>query len=871
MNRFTSYIQGRHVSATAPKDGHSFVFNKATGEYDVKFDGQRVLLPVRLVRESALPAFTHSNGVLTASANGAFPSTDSVTPALNDEIVVVGETGANKKYNGPYKLTDAGSAGTPWVLTRRSDANENHEFQPGMLIGVMEGTLNAGTVWQFSNTTEPVLGTTDLGFRKASGSGGVPGGANREIQYNNNGVFGGSARYKFLDDGVTFVLFDHADQVTLDRWTVDGLAHGFTDQAPTDTFFLIGVYNLATAGGVWLAGLAADTNPAWGQYGANIGASATLPVQRFSASKKSGADFAACAATDLMYEFANNESTPRLRIFGDGMVDFIKPDASAAMFRFRMTGLDHGITGIAPTDVWGVIQQSAAAGGVYVLGLGSNTGQVLYFDAINTGASTTVAPVHFNIAKKSGTGSAACAAGDLIFKIQNYATSALQLYGDGSMTLAGALTVQGNLTINGTTTTIDSTTLDVEDRVIHVNHTTGADTPVPTAICGVGVHRGASAGVARDHAAFLWDEANTRFILAWNTGGDDSTIGAQLALHALSFTGSGAGLTSLNAGSLSSGTVPTARLGSGTADSTTVLRGDSTWATFTSPPFSDGSAILKGSADATKLLRFEIDGFTTGTTREIIVPNADDTMAVLAAAQTFTNKTLTSPKIGTGIYDTNGNELFLLTATASAVNELTYNNAATGANPTWASTGGDANIGQDFKMKGTGAVRILNATGDDVLHFQASNATLRVGKSGVTGGIITIDSGGSMRNWAAQGGIEFINSGAGAYKPIAADFFESVSAGTLTAPAYRFRDETALGFYRVGSSEIGATGEIFTVGKTNALARIRGRGFYTANPSDPPDDQWDLQVIDTGATVVLRCRYRDVSAASTKTGDIPLA
>ncbi len=60
--------------------------------------------------------------------------------------------------------------------------------------------------------------------------------------------------------------------------------------------------------------------------------------------------------------------------------------------------------------------------------------------------------------------------------------------------------------------------------------------------------------------------------------------------------------------------------------------------------------------------------------------------------QTLTNKTLTSPKIGTNILDTNGNELLNLTATSSAVNELTLANAATGNNPTFTASG-ETNVG----------------------------------------------------------------------------------------------------------------------------------------------------------------------------------
>jgi hypothetical protein len=52
----------------------------------------------------------------------------------------------------------------------------------------------------------------------------------------------------------------------------------------------------------------------------------------------------------------------------------------------------------------------------------------------------------------------------------------------------------------------------------------------------------------------------------------------------MAFIGNGAQLTDLDAGDIASGTVPTARLASGTANSTTYLRGDQTWATVQGGP-----------------------------------------------------------------------------------------------------------------------------------------------------------------------------------------------------------------------------------------------------------------------------------------------
>ena len=85
----------------------------------------------------------------------------------------------------------------------------------------------------------------------------------------------------------------------------------------------------------------------------------------------------------------------------------------------------------------------------------------------------------------------------------------------------------------------------------------------------------------------------------------------------------------------------------------------------------------------------------------------------LTGTQTLTNKTLTSPKIGTSILDTNGNELMLLTATGSAVNEITLANAASGNAPSITASG-ETNVSLNLVPKGSGQVQINGNTASTV-------------------------------------------------------------------------------------------------------------------------------------------------------------
>ena len=98
-----------------------------------------------------------------------------------------------------------------------------------------------------------------------------------------------------------------------------------------------------------------------------------------------------------------------------------------------------------------------------------------------------------------------------------------------------------------------------------------------------------------------------------------------------------------------------------------------------------------------------LDGVATNT-GVFEVPLGDANEVTLTGTQTLTNKTLTSPTIGTKISDTGGNELLLLTATGSAVNEFTLANASTGNGPTLSATG-ETNVGININPKGTGVFK----------------------------------------------------------------------------------------------------------------------------------------------------------------------
>ena len=189
--------------------------------------------------------------------------------------------------------------------------------------------------------------------------------------------------------------------------------------------------------------------------------------------------------------------------------------------------------------------------------------------------------------------------------------------GDG-LSVAGNLTVAGNFTVSGDTTTLSSTNTVITDKLYELaNGTTGS----PTGDAGIVIERG------NESNAFIgYDESEDKFKVGVGT-----------------FTGASTGNLTITTGTLIAnieGNVSGALTGN--ADTATAL------------------------ASAVNIAGQSFDGSGAITIASTDLSNSS-AIALLTAAQTFTNKTLTSPKI---------NEDVVLTATAT---ELNYTDGVTSA------------------------------------------------------------------------------------------------------------------------------------------------------------------------------------------------
>ena len=130
---------------------------------------------VALATTAALPANTYNNGTsgvgatLTGNANGAL-SVDSTLTVVSERILVKNEVaGAN---NGVYVVTQVGSAGTPYILTRATDFDTVgtgvDQIDEGDFFLVTSGVANLNTAWVQQTAPPITVGTTAIVFQQFS-------------------------------------------------------------------------------------------------------------------------------------------------------------------------------------------------------------------------------------------------------------------------------------------------------------------------------------------------------------------------------------------------------------------------------------------------------------------------------------------------------------------------------------------------------------------------------------------------------------------------------------------------------------------------------------------------------------------------------
>ena len=128
---------------------------------------------VELATTAALPANTYNNGTsgvgatLTATANGAL-SVDSTLTVVANRVLVKNE--ATQANNGVYTVTQVGTAGTPYILTRATDFDTAgsgvDQIDEGDFFLVTSGTANVNTAWVQQTPPPITVGTTAIVFQQ---------------------------------------------------------------------------------------------------------------------------------------------------------------------------------------------------------------------------------------------------------------------------------------------------------------------------------------------------------------------------------------------------------------------------------------------------------------------------------------------------------------------------------------------------------------------------------------------------------------------------------------------------------------------------------------------------------------------------------
>ena len=454
---FSSVAMTSGTITTAPTSGTDIV-NKTYA--DAIASGINFHQSCRLATTTALAANTYNNGTsgvgatLTANANGAL-SVDSVAVALNNRILVKNE--ATQANNGVYTVTQTGSAGAPYILTRATDFDSAgtgvDQIDAGDFFLITAGSTLANTSWVQQTPLPITVGTTAIVFQQF----GAP------LTYSAGTGLNESPAYTFNIANTAVTSGSYGGAATVPTFSVN--AQGQLTLA-TDV-------SIAIAGSQITSGTVAITNGGTGQSTASAAFNALSPVT---------------STGDLILGNGVNSAT-RLAIGANGYI--LSSNGTTASWQPAPAGgvttFSAGTTGLTPsTGTTGAITLAgtlalanggsgqttaqaamnafagAVTSGSYLRGNGTNvvmnTIQVADVPTLNQNTTGTAANVTGIVAAvNGGTGQSSYAVGDLVYASTTTALSKLADVATGNALISGGVGVAPSYGKIGLTTHVSGT------------------------------------------------------------------------------------------------------------------------------------------------------------------------------------------------------------------------------------------------------------------------------------------------------------------------------------------------------------------------------------------------------------------------------
>lgn len=480
--------------------------------------------------------------------------------------------------------------------------------------------LNVRTI-RFTDGTVADDGNGQVTVTIAGGGTGSPDPPNQSVQYNNSGIFGGESEFLYQltsADGGNIVRLTHAIQETnlrLERTGASTIASVQLNSLGNANF-----RRFETSSPAFIQLASGRTGPAFPNsldilgrlefvgsnaisFNPSIRIQAVASENQLSTNLGSGLEIATTAN-------ASSTLSTRLRINSLGTVN-VGPDSAATVVTSLgssskfVVGNPNTISNSVATylsvtgsaDVKVLVVQGGTSQTVAIFDIQNSSGTAL-FSIGGAGSHTYSAIVTPPPVSPAGNGRIYFDSGSNKFKVSENAGAFVDMLGGGGSGLSdpggNGIVVRTALNVTTARTLIGTT-----NRIVITN--------------GDGVSGNPTFDIGTDVVTLTGTQTLTNKTLTASSnslGGITMSLGSD-ATGDTYFRSSGV-LTRLAIGA--SGQV------------LTVSAGLPVWAAAgggSTPPFTDSNTLIAGSVDATKLMRFEIDGFTTSTTRVLTPPDSN--------------------------------------------------------------------------------------------------------------------------------------------------------------------------------------------------------------------------------------------------------